>query len=160
MLPTLSMKQPIHNNLPVFVAKLMTKAPFKLQSLVMETVLQQVFTEALKDGDLDFLENHIIKVSINDINSNWYLTCRNKQIKLLQHSQACTTIHGKLEEFVRLVARQEDPDTLFFQRRLVIEGNTEIGLEMKNLLDSLDLESLPLPVRKSIDLAERMFVRK
>jgi predicted lipid carrier protein YhbT len=27
---------------------------------------------------------------------------------------------------------------LFFQRRLVIEGDTELGLALKNLLDSLD----------------------
>lgn len=154
------MKQHIQKDLPVFMARLITKVPFKLQSLVLETALQQVFTEALEDGDLDFLENHTIKISISDVNINWYLTCSNKHIKLLQHSQACTTIHGKLEEFVRLVARREDPDTLFFQRRLMIEGNTEVGLEMKNLLDTLDTENLPLPVRKSIDLAVMMFVRE
>jgi len=31
----------------------------------------------------------------------------------------------------------------FFQRRLVIEGDTDLGLNVKNLLDSLDLDHLP-----------------
>ena len=29
------------------------------------------------------------------------------------------------------------PDTLFFTRRLVLEGDTELGLEIKNALDAL-----------------------
>jgi predicted lipid carrier protein YhbT len=32
-----------------------------------------------------------------------------------------------------IAARKQDPDTLFFQRRLVIEGDTELGLYVKNL---------------------------
>ncbi|MGB7997639.1 MAG: SCP2 sterol-binding domain-containing protein, partial [Photobacterium halotolerans] len=40
-------------------------------------------------------------------------------------------------------ARKVDPDTLFFQRRLTMQGDTELGLAVKNLLDSLDLDSLP-----------------
>jgi predicted lipid carrier protein YhbT len=42
-----------------------------------------------------------------------------------------------------LVSRQEDPDTLFFLRRLMIEGDTELGLAVKNLLDSRDPDDLP-----------------
>jgi predicted lipid carrier protein YhbT len=34
--------------------------------------------------------------------------------------------------------REEDPDTLFFARRLTIEGDTELGLVAKNLLDGID----------------------
>ncbi|AYA41294.1 SCP2 sterol-binding domain-containing protein [Xenorhabdus nematophila] len=37
--------------------------------------------------------------------------------------------------------------TLFFQRRLRIEGNTELGLHVKNLLDSTELESMPSILR-------------
>jgi predicted lipid carrier protein YhbT len=41
--------------------------------------------------------------------------------------------------YLQLVSRQEDPDTLFFNRRLDIEGDTELGLRVKNMLDALDL---------------------
>ena len=50
------------------------------------------------------------------------------------------TIRGALEEFWRLATRVEDPDTLFFSRRLAIEGDTETGLHVKNLLDALDYD--------------------
>ena len=39
-----------------------------------------------------------------------------------------------------LATRREDPDTLFFNRRLNIEGDTETGLHVKNLLDSLEYD--------------------
>lgn len=45
-------------------------------------------------------------------------------------------------DFLQLARRAEDPDTLFFGRRLLIEGNTELGLRLKNALDALDLPPL------------------
>lgn len=47
-------------------------------------------------------------------------------------------IAGTASDFWRLATRSEDPDTLFFSRRLCIEGETETGLLVKNLLDSLE----------------------
>ena len=41
-------------------------------------------------------------------------------------------------DFARLAAREEDPDTLFFNRRLVVEGDTEAALMVKNALDCLE----------------------
>ncbi|MCV5960072.1 SCP2 sterol-binding domain-containing protein, partial [Escherichia coli] len=58
-----------------------------------------------------------------------------------------------------IAGRKEDPDTLFFQRRLSIEGDTELGLEVKNLMDSVDLEQLPKAMQVALNqLAD--FVQK
>ncbi len=53
------------------------------------------------------------------------------------------TFRATLSAYLQLLARQEDPDTLFFQRRLVIEGDTELGLLVKNLLDAVEWPRLP-----------------
>ena len=50
---------------------------------------------------------------------------------------------GNGREFLLRASRQEDPDTLFFRRRLMIEGDTDLGLGIKNLLDSLDPDGWP-----------------
>ena len=64
------------------------------------------------------------------------------------------TFSASLNDLVLIAGRKEDPDSLFFQRRLKIEGNTELGLEVKNLIDSLDLESLPALMQHALnDLA-------
>lgn len=72
------------------------------------------------------------------------------------------TIAASLRDFIALGLREEDPDTLFFARRLTVEGDTELGLTVKNLLDGIDWEgllgrfSLPLPRRvgKAISAGE------
>lgn len=60
------------------------------------------------------------------------------------------TVSASARDFLLLIARREDPDTLFFSRRLVSEGSTELGLVVKNLLDSLDPDvvfaRLPAPL--------------
>lgn len=58
------------------------------------------------------------------------------------------------------MAQQEDPDTLFFQRRLLISGETDLGLEVKNLLDAVDPEQLPAVVRellpRAVDFSQKL----
>jgi predicted lipid carrier protein YhbT len=47
-------------------------------------------------------------------------------------------IAATLHDLGLLATRKEDPDTLFFSRRLVMEGDTELGLLIKNTLDAID----------------------
>lgn len=131
------------------------RAPFPLQRLVLEQTLQLVFKEALRDGELDFLEGHHLKIYIIDMNCIWYFTKLQEKIVVRQQARESVAISGRLKEFVQLASRCMDPDTLFFQRRLVIEGNTEMGLQIKNLLDGLDIDALPLPLRKGMEITSR-----
>jgi predicted lipid carrier protein YhbT len=50
---------------------------------------------------------------------------------------ADVTVRASLNDYLALALRREDPDSLFFSRRLVIEGDTALGLAVKNALDSL-----------------------
>ena len=54
------------------------------------------------------------------------------------------TIAANAHDLMLLARRQEDPDTLFFGRRLSIEGDTELGLLFKNTLDAIDLPTFDL----------------
>jgi O2-independent ubiquinone biosynthesis accessory factor UbiT len=56
------------------------------------------------------------------------------------------TIAASLRDFIALALRDEDPDTLFFARRLAIEGDTEPGLTVKTLLDSIDWDRSLAPI--------------
>lgn len=59
------------------------------------------------------------------------------------------TIRSTVSDFLALALRREDPDTLFFTRRLVMTGDTELGLVVKNVLDAIDWSRLPLPRPRS-----------
>lgn len=56
-------------------------------------------------------------------------------------------IEADMAAFVALALRQEDPDTLFFDRRLRFTGDTELGLVVKNTLDAVALPELVKLVR-------------
>ena len=53
------------------------------------------------------------------------------------------SFRANLSAFMQMLARQEDPDTLFFNRELSIEGDTELGLIVKNMLDAVEWPKLP-----------------
>jgi predicted lipid carrier protein YhbT len=61
-----------------------------------------------------------------------FTACQNK-------GAADLTISASAYDFVLLARRQEDPDTLFFSRRLAMEGDTELGLLVKNTIDAIEL---------------------
>lgn len=52
------------------------------------------------------------------------------------------TLSATVRDYLALALREEDADTLFFCRRLTMEGDTELGLLVKNTLDAVDWEAL------------------
>jgi len=59
------------------------------------------------------------------------------------------TMSARARDFLSLLLREEDPDTLFFSRRLLMEGDTDLGLLVKNTLDGIDLPRLDPATLKS-----------
>ena len=55
-----------------------------------------------------------------------------------------------------LASRLEDADTLFFHRRLELTGDVELGLAVRNLLDQLPWDSLPLGLRIALNRGARL----
>lgn len=121
--------------------------PFSLQEKVLSKVLNRVFLEALADDEFEFLEQKWLQVEITDLGINWFISCADNKLVIAPSADSVdVSFKGNLNELVLITARKEDPDTLFFQRRLKIEGDVELGLEVKNMLDSFDLDELPKAV--------------
>ena len=55
-------------------------------------------------------------------------------------------------DFLLLGLRREDADTLFFNRRLTLGGDTELGLFVKNTLDALEIPVLDI-LRRGAEVA-------
>jgi predicted lipid carrier protein YhbT len=58
-------------------------------------------------------------------------------------------------DFMRIAAREEDPDTLFFNRRLVVEGDTEVALLVKNSMDCIEASRVRGVLRRVLALTQR-----
>ncbi len=131
------------DNIPGIISKL-PQPPFFMQKKVAEKVLQKLMAEQIEMGDFDFLQQRWLHINIEDMGLNFFLGFENEQLILSnQIKQADVTFRGRSREFLLLASRLEDPDTLFFQRRLVIEGDTELGLYIKNSIDGIDFDNWP-----------------
>lgn len=117
--------------------------PFVVQQRILEKLMAQLFAQPLADAEFDVLHGRWLRIEVTDLGLDWSLTCTGDSLRIARQTPVDVCIRGNWQEFLLLASRQEDPDTLFFRRRLVIEGDTELGLAVKNLLDSLDPELLP-----------------
>ena len=138
--------------------------PGRVHSTAGVTVLNRVFAAALGDGEMDFLQDRSVRIHVRDMQLTFCITLQQGRLAASRASNMPDlSITGTLHAFLLLAARCEDADTLFFQRRLRMEGNTELGLEVKNFLDGLDVDSLWLPrqvssmAQKALPLYERAF---
>lgn len=133
--------------------------PKSFQNKLLLEGLKQVFHDAIEDGDFEFLEGKWLKVSITDLNLHWFISCDDEKLIVSKHTETeDVSFSAQLNDLVLIAGRKEDPDTLFFQRRLSIEGDTELGLEVKNLMDSVDLDALAKPLQLFIsELADFVY---
>ncbi|SDU18524.1 ubiquinone anaerobic biosynthesis accessory factor UbiT [Halopseudomonas salegens] len=117
--------------------------PFVLQQAILEPILARLLAAPLAMGELDMLQGRWLKLTITDLGLSWCVSRDRLGLRVCRDQSADACIAGSWRDFLLLASRQEDPDTLFFRRRLQLSGDTELGLAVKNLLDSLDPEHLP-----------------
>ncbi|EPZ6104200.1 ubiquinone anaerobic biosynthesis accessory factor UbiT [Klebsiella variicola] len=122
-------------------------APFALKRQVLEQVLSWQFRQALAEGELEFLEGRWLSIHVRDIGLLWYTSVVDGRLVVSQQADADVSFSADASDLLMIAARKQDPDTLFFQRRLVIEGDTELGLYVKNLMDAIELEQMPKALR-------------
>jgi predicted lipid carrier protein YhbT len=123
--------------------------PYSAQRPVLNLALNQAFREPLRHGELAFLEGSRIRIRVTDLCIDWLIRVRADRLVAVDRTlPEDVSISGDSLSFVLLASRRADPDTLFFQRRIRIEGDTELGLGVKNTMDSMDWDDLPLPLRR------------
>ena len=88
-----------------------------------------------------------LSIHVRDIGLLWYTSVVDGRLVVSQQADADVSFSADASDLLMIAARKQDPDTLFFQRRLVIEGDTELGLYVKNLMDAIELEQMPKALR-------------
>ncbi|HVL58575.1 MAG TPA: SCP2 sterol-binding domain-containing protein [Burkholderiaceae bacterium] len=133
--------------------------PNALLGQTMLRLLNQALAPLHAAGDLDFLRERALAVKVDDLERTWCFTVNDRGIAL--EPQACpdAVIAGRARDLLMLASRREDPDTLFFKRRLRIEGDTELGLHAKHVLDAVELTDLPSPLRWALQASADVVAR-
>ncbi|MCP4995386.1 MAG: sterol-binding protein [Gammaproteobacteria bacterium] len=126
--------------------------PTAAHSKVLVKILNRIFAPELEDGELDFLEGRVMLVRVTDARLSYRITLSGGRLKAAAGSKGHDlSIEGSVYDFLLLATRREDADTLFFNRRLRLGGDTELGLYVKNFLDALELDDRMGPALKMLN---------
>lgn len=127
---------------PAALAKLFARLPAYPASLAFAKAFNLTVWKSLQDLDWEELQGRRFCVRVRDVGLRLWFSVAASGLKAEQAGQADVTFTATLMDFIRLALRLEDPDTLFFNRRLLIEGDTDLGLRTKNMLDGVEFETL------------------
>jgi len=136
-----------------------TARPFGQALLV--ALANRALAEQRADGMVDFLADRVLEITVTDLDLTWAFTYRDDRIHAVHPAgRADVSVRADSASLLLLASRRADPDTLFFRRRLMMEGDTELGLQVKNLLDTIEPEQLPPGLGRLLEeggrLAERV----
>ena len=116
--------------------------PEAIHAQVVAHVLNRLLRGQTIEQRLPELEGKRVDIEISDAPCILRLRVSGSRIHACTQKSSAydVRIRGTLADYWKLATRTEDPDTLFFARRLSLEGDTETGLYIKNLLDALEFD--------------------
>jgi predicted lipid carrier protein YhbT len=129
--------------IPLVLRKALSLLPVYPGSVLFAGALNIVLAKHLPADTLDRLDGRALRIESRDAGIGFDFVCSGGRFSAVRpQSEVALTISASTHDFLLLAQRKEDPDTLFFSRRLTMEGDTELGLLVKNALDATDLTTL------------------
>lgn len=125
--------------LPQRLGALLARLPAYPGSVLLVSALNIGLAPHLPADVLRMLLCKKLRIHVRDARLTFDFEWTGQRFATCPRQQATDlTIAASAHDFLRLAQRQEDPDTLFFSRRLSMQGDTELGLVVKNSLDALE----------------------
>ena len=140
---------------PRRLAPVLRLLPPAAQRRLLERAMARVLNGPMADGALDFMQDRRLGIEVSDLALRWVVALREGRLQVVDEA-AEATVRGTVTDLLLLAGRLEDADTLFFQRRLVLTGDVELGLTARNLLDRLPWEKVPLALRILLNRGARL----
>ena len=146
--------------LPQPVGALLSRLPAYPGSLLFVSALNVALRPQLATDVMAMLVGKRLRLRVTDAQWAFDFEWRKDRFSATQNTgEADLTISASAYDFVLLARRLEDPDTLFFSRRLSMEGDTELGLLVKNTLDAIELPILNVESLKPAQVLSRLKAR-
>jgi predicted lipid carrier protein YhbT len=146
--------------LPSPVGSVLSRLPAYPGSLLFVTGLNLALAKSLAPDVTQMLLGKKLRLRVTDAQWTFDFAWLNGRFVASQNQgEADLTLSASAYDFVLLARRQEDPDTLFFSRRLSMEGDTELGLLVKNTMDAIELPMLNLEQFKPAQVLARLRLR-
>jgi len=125
---------PLHRRISGWVERLPVTPP----SFVIARVLDRVLLHRLPADARQALSHRCVELRVTDFGLRVRLQITPSGFAPVgDQGEAALRIAATADSYLRLLRGEDDPDRLFFERVLVMEGDTELGLVLKNTLDAI-----------------------
>ena len=125
------------------VGAVLARLPAYPGSMLLVTALNLALARQLPQDVKDILQGKRLAIRVRDARVAFDFRWNGQRFTpSAPQAPPDLAISANAQDFLLLAQRRQDPDTLFFNRRLVMEGDTELGLVVKNALDALELPVL------------------
>lgn len=129
--------------LPRPVGAVLARLPALPGSMLLVGAINLALARHLPQDVKDLLQGKHVAIRVRDARLGFDFSWNGQRfVPSRPQAEPDLVISANAQDFVLLAQRRQDPDTLFFNRRLVMEGDTELGLMVKNALDALELPVL------------------
>lgn len=118
--------------------RLVERLPVEPPSFVLARLLDRVLLARLPDDARAALGGRTVEVAVSDLGLRVRLQLGPRGFRVAPaRGEAALRIVAPASSYWRLLRGDDDADRLFFERALVMEGDTEMGLVLKNTLDAI-----------------------
>lgn len=116
------------------IARLPSRPPSTLLALMLDCLL----LPRLDAGQREALQGHTVEIELQELGARVRLRLGERGFAAAGEGGAPRLrLRARGEALWRLLRGQDDADRLFFDGTLVMEGDTEYGLILKNTLDAI-----------------------
>jgi predicted lipid carrier protein YhbT len=121
----------------------------RIASLALATALNVLLRRKLPGEVFERLQGREVSIDVKQpaLRASFRIEGRHF-VPMRPTAQPYLRFRATARDFIRIAAREEDADTLFFNRRLVVEGDTEVALLVKNSLDAIEAPRARALLRK------------
>ena len=126
--------------LPPLVRAVASRLPAFPPAVACAFTLSLIAPRVVGRDALATLDGKTFRIVVRDAGAGVAFRVRSERFEPLRADRAVdVTVTASAADFLLLATRRANPDTLFFDRRLLIEGDTEAGLRLKYILDAIEL---------------------
>ena len=125
--------------LPGWLARIGRHLPTLPPRLILVQTLNKMLRRGLLPADMTQFAGRHFQLDVLDLGISIRFSADTQRFTAENYPGAPDLrLAAHSADYLRMILREEDPDTLFFNRKLQIEGDTALGLATKNLLDCVD----------------------
>ncbi len=123
---------------PAPLRRLVSRLPIAPPSIALALALDRLLLPRLSADDVAQLAGRVVEIEVLDLGIRCRVSLGARGFRAApDRGAAALRVAAQSPSYLRLLRGEEDADRLFFERALVMEGDTEYGLVLKNTLDAI-----------------------